>query len=134
MLTSSVLQNGFSPYRSSPNYSDTGRGAIEGKYGPGDPLKLTIRSPSFLRLGPEAAHYVDPNPDWSLEDLQKELDVIASRFTAAPSLSLDNHPCPPNARGVSWRELSVTADFGRTSGAAFRMRAFDSDSDETNRR
>lgn len=132
MLTSSVLQNGFSPYRSSPNSSETGRGGIEGKYGPGDPLKLTIRSPSFLKLGPEAAHYVDPNPDWSLEDLQKELDVIASRFTAAPSLSLDNHPCPPNARGVSWRELSVTADFGRTSGAAFRMRAFDSDSDETN--
>jgi hypothetical protein len=30
---------------------------------------------------------------------------------------------------VSWRELSVTADFGRTTGP-FIMRAFDSDSDE----
>lgn len=29
---------------------------------------------------------------------------------------------------LSWRELSVTADFGMKSGA-FRMRAFDSDSE-----
>lgn len=29
---------------------------------------------------------------------------------------------------LSWREFSVTADFGRTNGP-FRMRAFDSDSE-----
>ncbi|CAK9256001.1 unnamed protein product [Sphagnum jensenii] len=75
---------------------------------------------------------VDPNPDWTLEELQQELEALSKqgdnknvRTDGCDScLILLLHFCR-----VSWRELSVTADFGRTTGP-FIMRAFDSDSDE----
>lgn len=91
---------------------------------PGARLQLTLKTP--FKAFPIIEKFVDPSPDWTLQDLQSELDVIATRYTS--TASLDNEPPPPPSstnRGLSWREFSVTADFGRT----FRMRAFDSDSE-----
>jgi hypothetical protein len=57
------------------------------------------------------------------------LQLVTTKRGDVQEPVLDYRSPPPNAKGVSWRELSVTADFGRTTGP-FIMRAFDSDSDE----
>lgn len=49
------------------------------------PLTLTIKSlspsPGAKTFSPALERCVDPNPDWTLEDLQNELDAIAGIYT-----------------------------------------------------
>ncbi|KAG0611095.1 hypothetical protein M758_7G115100 [Ceratodon purpureus] len=132
MFSVSGSPDGVSLHRSPPYASKT-RGPAEESPGisspgisPGGRLQLTVKSPYASKAAPVIEKFVDPSPDWSLQDLQLELDVIASRYTS--TVSLDNTPPPSTARGISWRELSVTADFGMKSGP-FRMSAFDTDSE-----
>lgn len=130
MFSSSGSPNGLSSHRSPP-YASRATPAPESPgvspgVSPGGRLQLILKSPYKSKVVSVVEKFVDPSPDWTLQDLQSELDVISTRYTS--TVALDNEPPPSTAKGISWRELSVTADFGRTN-APFRMRAFDSDSE-----
>ncbi|KAL2635438.1 hypothetical protein R1flu_006917 [Riccia fluitans] len=96
----------------------------------GTRLILTPKVPSpfgSVKWSPENLKKLDPNPDWGIDDLKQELKEIESRM-AGPGLP---HNTPPSARhtgsfGVSFRNVSKVADFGRKS-RPFKMNAFDSD-------
>eukprot|EP00897_Mesotaenium_endlicherianum_P010932 jgi/Mesen1/9868/ME000070S09155 len=95
---------------------------------------------SSSRVSPAAAAAaagddIRPQADWTLQDLQQELVAISAQLPSTP-IPRDSTPLPQKWRSpLSWRELSVTADFGREEeassarrGASFAMRLSDSDS------
>ncbi|KAG6544760.1 hypothetical protein Mapa_013786 [Marchantia paleacea] len=95
----------------------------------GTRLILTPKVPSPLgtvKWTPGALSRLDPDPDWGLDELSKELDDIASKLPG-PGLP-HNTSTPLRPTDVSWRNLSKVADFGRKS-KPFVMKAFDSSDD-----
>ncbi|BBN05565.1 nucleoporin GLE1 [Marchantia polymorpha subsp. ruderalis] len=95
----------------------------------GTRLILTPKVPSpfgTVKWAPGALSRLDPDPDWGLEDLTKELDDISSKLPAAGLPHNTSTPLRPT--DVSWRNLSKVADFGRKS-KSFVMKAFDSSDD-----
>lgn len=104
MFSSESSPNGISSPRSPPYASrypppaseSPGIGSSPG-ISPGGRLMLTLKTPYASKASPVIEKCVDPSPDWTLQDLQSELDVIADRFTS--TVSLDNQPPPSTNRG-----------------------------------
>jgi hypothetical protein len=99
MFSTENSPNGFSLHRSPPYASKTppATSALESPgtaSSPGGRLQLTLKTPYASKASPVLEKFVDPSPDWTLQDLQSELDVIANRYTS--TVSLDNEPPPPS--------------------------------------
>jgi len=97
MFSSEKSPNGFSLHRSPPYASKTPpKASVEspGIASPGARLQLTLKTPYASKAAPVLENFVDPSPDWTLRDLQSELDVIATRYTS--TVSLDNEPPRPS--------------------------------------
>ena len=105
MFFSSGSPDGVSLHRSPPYASKTraqtlaaeNPGISSPSVSPGGRVQLTIKSPYSSKVAAIVERFVDPSPDWTLQDLQSELDVIAKRYTS--TVSLDNTPPPSTARG-----------------------------------
>lgn len=103
MFSAAGSPDGVSVHRTPPYASKTRAPAAESPgstspgISPGGRLQLTLKSPYSSKVAPIVEKFVDPSPDWTLQDLQLELDVIANRYTS--SVSLDNTPPPSTTRG-----------------------------------
>lgn len=89
---------------------------------PEEPLKLELPLKNACGVS------FDPDPDWTLDDLKTELEVIEEKYSFP--LLPENKPCSQSGSIFSCKDLSVVADFGR-SRKPFVMRAFDDDFDSS---
>eukprot|EP00850_Spirogloea_muscicola_P015771 SM000124S25903 [mRNA] locus=s124:20705:25192:+ [translate_table: standard] len=87
------------------------------------PKRETARRRLSVEDASRGCSKVEPSPDWTLDELSQELDELQA--PTSPHLLPSDSKSRANKKTVSWRALSVVADFKKC--AAFVMRLDDED-------